>query len=108
MERKLVQLVRHHLRDFDSLALHALGLSRVPLLVGIGDELPNVGFLQSVEYVPKVFVIWLPALGQFVREEAHESLVSLDLRPEVFDAQFVVARHVNLPDRVHLHELLFI
>jgi hypothetical protein len=108
LERKLVQLVRHHLRDYDSLALHALGLSRVPLLVGIGDELPNVGFLQSVEYVPKVFVIWLPALGQFVREEAHESLVSLDLRPEVFDAQFVVAWHVNFPNGINFHKFFFI
>ena len=88
--------------------MHALGLSRVALLVSMGDCLPDVGLLQRVENVPEVVVVGLPALRELVREEPHESLVALNLRPEFLHAQLVVPGHVHLLDGVHLHELLLI
>ena len=72
------------------------------------DKLPDIGFFQSVEDIPEVLVIRLPTLWQLIREESHDSLIALNFRPEILDAQLIIFGHIDLPYGIDFHKLLFI
>ena len=83
-------------------------MSRVTLLVSICDKLSDIGFFKGVKHIPEVFMIRLSAFWKLVREKTHDSLVALNFRPEILDAQLIIFGHIDLPYGIDFHKLIFI
>ena len=92
----------------DPIVGHAIAGRGHPLLVGVVRDLRQVLWVQRVEDVEEVTARWAFVLSKVVREVLSESRVLREGRPELFDAQLIVSRHVDGGDGLLQEQLLLV
>ena len=89
-EGQLHQSFLPSLRDHDCFIFLELTCSRIPLLMGVFDQLFSIIIVVGIQHVPKVRSIWKSTFGHFVREIFHEVGIRFHEWPDMFDSEFIV------------------